>query len=242
MAFIVIFILALAVIIGWWLSKQRLASKPWLEEDALVDGPALSDAGPSRGTTAKLGLGVFLAVVGSLFALFLSAYSMRSGLGDWRPIPVPRLLWLNTCVLVFSSIALQYAHATARRGALDDARTGLMAGGVSALAFLAGQLAAWQQLAAAGYFLASNPANTFFYLLTAVHGLHLAGGLVALGGATVKMHRGAAADQVRLSIDLCAIYWHFLLLIWLLLFGLLLIEANEALADFILRCKSLILG
>jgi cytochrome c oxidase subunit 3 len=203
----------------------------------------LTDSRASSVDTAKVGLGVFLAVVTSLFALFFSAYSMRSSLGDWRPLPVPSLLWLNTGVLVFSSLALQYARGAARRGDVGDVQTGLLAGGVSALAFIAGQLLAWQQLSDAGYFLVANPANTFFYLLTAVHGLHLVGGLVALGRATAKVRRGdASLDGVRLSVDLCAIYWHFLFLVWLLLFALLLIESNATLAEFIIRCKSLIFG
>ena len=101
-------------------------------------------------------------------------------------------------------------------------RDALLAGGVLALAFLAGQLLAWRQLDAAGYFLASNPANSFFYLLTAVHGLHVLGGLVALARATAKVWRGRDVDQVRLSVELCAIYWHFLLFVWLVLFALLL--------------------
>jgi cytochrome c oxidase subunit III len=237
--FVLIFVIALAVVIGWWLSKQRLFSKPWLEEGVILEGAGVGGA-PTPGNTAKVGLGVFLAVVTSLFALFLSAYTMRAGLGDWRPIPVPNLLWLNTAVLVFSSIALQYAVVAARRDAVADVNTGLYAGGISALAFIAGQLVAWQQLAAAGYFLASNPANTFFYLLTAVHGLHLIGGVVALARAIAKARRGVAIDDLRVSVSLCAIYWHFLLLIWFLLFALLLVEANSTLADFILRCKSLI--
>ena len=239
MAFVLIFVIALAVVVGWWLSKQRLFSKPWLEEGVILEGAGVVGT-PTPGNTAKVGLGVFLAVVTSLFALFLSAYTMRAALGDWRPVPVPNLLWLNTVVLVFSSIALQYAVVAARRDALADVNTGLLAGGISALAFIAGQLVAWQQLAAAGYFLASNPANTFFYLLTAVHGLHLIGGVVALARAILKARRGVAIDELRVSVSLCAIYWHFLLLIWLLLFALLLAEANATLADFILRCKSLI--
>lgn len=235
MVFLLIFIVALAAVIGWWLSKQRLLSKPWLEAGAAGE---LAGTGASNLPAAKIGLGVFLAVVTSLFALFLSAYSLRSSLGDWRPLPVPSLLWLNTGVLVFSSIALQYARNSARRGDLGDVQTGLLAGGISALAFVAGQLLAWQQLTDAGYFLATNPANTFFYLLTAVHGLHLLGGLVALGRAAVKVGRGRASlDGVSLSVDLCAIYWHFLLLVWLLMFGLLLIESNATLADFIIRCR-----
>jgi cytochrome c oxidase subunit 3 len=104
---------------------------------------------------------------------------------------------------------------------MDSVIVGLCAGGASAITFLVGQLLAWQQLSVAGYFVASNPANSFFYLITATHGLHLMGGLVALGRTTAKVWRGAEMTQVRLSVELCAIYWHFLLLVWLVLLGLL---------------------
>jgi len=215
---IILFMAGIAAIAGWWLSQQRLASKPWLEEGVLVDfrGDNASSLPP-----AKIGLGVFLAVVGSLFALFISAYSMRMGMVDWRALPVPKLLWFNTGVLITSSIALQWAYMAARRNDMDSVIIGLLAGAASAVIFLVGQLLAWQQLKVAGYFVASNPANSFFYLITAVHGLHLMGGLVALGRTTAKVWRGAEMIQVRLSVELCAIYWHFLLLVWLVLLGLL---------------------
>ena len=218
MSAIILFMAGIAAIAGWWLSQQRLAAKPWLEEGVMVD---LREERTSSLPPAKIGLGVFLAVVGSLFALFISAYSMRMNMVDWRTLPVPALLWFNTGVLVMSSIALQWAQMAARRNDMDVALVGLLAGGVSAFMFLAGQLLAWQQLNAAGYFLASNPANSFFYLITAVHGLHLMGGLVGLGRTTAKVLRGAEASQIRLSVELCTIYWHFLLLVWLVLLGLL---------------------
>ena len=218
MSAIILFMAGIAAIAGWWLSQQRLASKPWLEEGVLVDfrGDNASSLPP-----AKIGLGVFLAVVGSLFALFISAYSMRMSMVDWRALPVPKLLWFNTGVLITSSIALQWAYMAARRNDMDGVIIGLLAGAASAVIFLVGQLLAWQQLKVAGYFVASNPANSFFYLITAVHGLHLMGGLVALGRTTAKVWRGAKMIQVRLSVELCAIYWHFLLLVWLVLLGLL---------------------
>jgi cytochrome c oxidase subunit 3 len=208
----------IAAIAGWWLSQQRLTAKPWLEEGVLVD---LREEGTSSLPAAKIGLGVFLAVVGSLFALFISAYSMRMNLVDWRTLPVPALLWFNTGVLVLSSVALQWAYMAARRDDIDGVIVGLCAGGATAVTFLIGQLLAWRELSIAGYFLASNPANSFFYLITAVHGLHLTGGLVALGRTTAKVLRGAAAAQIRLSVELCTIYWHFLLVVWLVLLGLL---------------------
>jgi len=215
---IILFMAVIAVIVGWWLSQQRLTAKPWLEQGVTVD---LREEGTSSLPAAKIGLGVFLAVVGSLFALFISAYSMRMNMVDWRALPMPSLLWFNTAVLVLSSVALQWAHMAARRNDIDGVIVGLCAGGVSAVTFLIGQLLAWRELSVAGYFLASNPANSFFYLITAVHGLHLMGGLVALGRTTAKVWHGVALTQVRLSVELCAIYWHFLLLVWLVLLGLL---------------------
>jgi len=218
MSVIILFMAGIAAIAGWWLSQQRLTAKPWLEEGLSVD---LREESTSFLPPAKIGLGVFLAVVGSLFALFISAYSMRMNMVDWRALPMPRLLWFNTAVLVLSSVALQWAHMAARRDDIDGVIAGLCAGGASAVIFLLGQLLAWRELSVAGYFLASNPANSFFYLITAVHGMHLMGGLVALGRTTAKVWRGVAVTQLRLSVELCAIYWHFLLLVWLVLLGLL---------------------
>jgi cytochrome c oxidase subunit 3 len=215
----ILFLAAVAGIAFWWLAQQGLTTKPWLEEGVAGDLPGAST--PSL-PAAKLGLCVFLAVAGSLFALFISAYLMRRHMMDWSPLPVPRVLWLNTGVLALSSAALEWARRAERRGRPDGARAGLVAGGVLALVFVAGQLLAWRQLAAAGYLLAANPANSFFYLVTAVHGLHVLGGLVALGVTTARAWRHDAAGRLRLGIDLCALYWHFLLVAWLALLMLLL--------------------
>ena len=233
MSAIILFMAGIAAIAGWWLSQQRLAAKPWLEEGVMVD---LREEGTLPLPPAKIGLGVFLAVVGSLFALFISAYSMRMNMVDWRALPMPRLLWFNTAVLVLSSVALQWAHMAARRDDMDSVIVGLGAGGASAVTFLIGQLLAWRQLSGAGYFLASNPANSFFYLITAVHGLHLAGGLVAVGRTTARVCDGVALTKVRLSVELCAIYWHFLLLVWLVLLGLLTGWTD----DFVDICRRLL--
>lgn len=199
---------------------RQLTEKPWVAAQVRVDD--LHSGGEFSLPTATLGLRVFLAVVTVLFSLLVAAYTARMEVSDWRPLPVPWLLWLNTAVLILSSVALQWARVGARRGQIDGVRDGLLAGGVCAFAFLAGQLLAWQQLAAGGYFAATNPAIAFFYLITALHGLHLLGGLVAWGRTTAKLWHGFGPAQMRLSVELCAVYWHFLLLLWLVLFGLLL--------------------
>ncbi len=199
---------------------HQLTEKPWVTaQGTVVD---LHDGRASSLPTVKLGLRVFLAVVTVLFSLLVAAYLDRMALADWRPLPEPWLLWPNTVMLILSSVALQWARVAANRGQIDGVRAGLLAGGIFAFAFLVGQFLAWQQLAALGYFAATNPANAFFYVITALHGLHLLGGLVAWGRTTAKVRRGFEVDQVRLSVELCAVYWHFLLLVWLVLFALLL--------------------
>jgi len=208
----------MAVVVGWLL-RQTLNVKPWVSQRsvATVDGD-----GALQSPTVKVGLWVFLAVATSLFALLISAYHMRMMEADWTRLPLPKVLWLNTAVLILSSLAMHWTLAAARRGQIDGVRTGLIAAGIFAFSFLAGQLWAWQQMDASGYFLTANPAYSFFYLLTAVHGLHLLGGLWVWGRTTVKVLRGAEVAKVRLSVELCTLYWHYLLLVWLVLFAVLL--------------------
>jgi cytochrome c oxidase subunit 3 len=212
----------LAGVVVWGLLARKLTAKPWERSVA----PEEIEAGSTAGLPpAKIGLWVLLAVVTSLFGLFISAYWMRMehAHGDWTPLAVPRQLWLNTALLVLSSAAMEWARGAARRARMDRLRMGLTAGGVLAWAFLAGQLLAWRQLSASGYFVASNPAVAFFYLLTAVHGLHLLGGLFVWGKTVIRMARpGVELVDLRLSVELCTVYWHYLLLVWLVLFAVLL--------------------
>ncbi len=233
-----LFMAVIAAISGWWLSQQRLTAKPWLEQGALGEFPG---TGASLLPAAKIGLGVFLAVVGALFALLISAYFIRMDIGaldivDRVRMPAPDILWLNTGALVLSSVALQWAWVGIRHGQPDEVRGDLVAAAIFALAFVAGQLLVWRQLMQGGYFLASSPANAFFYLLTGAHALHIVGGLAALGRSIARVWRGAAVEQVRQGIELCAIYWHFLLLVWLILFCLVMGWAD----DFVDICRAFI--
>jgi cytochrome c oxidase subunit 3 len=135
---------------------------------------------------------------------------------------VPKVLWLNSVVLILASVAMQRTRTAARRGQPDRVKSGMIAAGVLTFGFLAGQLWAWQQMDAAGYFLAANPAYSFFFLLTAVHGLHLLGGLWVWARTTARVLRGAEAEAIRLSVELCTVYWHYLLAVWVVLFAVLL--------------------
>jgi cytochrome c oxidase subunit 3 len=218
----VAFVALLAGVVVWALLARRLTAKPW-ETSGVPD--ELEAGSAAKLPPAKIGLLILLAVITSLFGLFISAYWMRMehAHGDWNPLAVPRLLWLNTGLLMLSSAGMQWARAAAKRGQADRVRIALLAGGMLAWAFLAGQLVAWRQLNASGYFLASNPAVAFFYLLTGVHGLHLLGGLFVWGKTVARMARpGVELVDLRLSVELCTVYWHYLLLVWLVLFAVLL--------------------
>ena len=221
MSLSVAFVALLAGVVVWGLLARRLTAKPWERSVS----PEEIEAGSTAGLPpAKIGLWAFLAVVTSLFGLFISAYWMRMehAHGDWNPLAVPRQLWVNTALLILSSAAMQWARGAASHAQADRVRAGLIAGGVFAWAFLAGQLLAWRQLNASG-FMVNNPAVAFFYLLTAVHGLHLLGGLLVWGKTVVKMTRpGVELVDLRLSVELCTVYWHYLLLVWLVLFAVLL--------------------
>lgn len=219
MTFALVFLAVIMATIISWLLRQTLNTQPWETGDPLENEPG---RGVVRIEPAKVGLISFIAVVTSLFALFLSAYLMRMKLADWNPLTEPKLLWLNTGLLVLASIAFQLTRGAAKRGQLLTVKSGLIAGGICTTLFLLGQLAAWQQLNASGYFMSSNPANSFFYLLTALHGLHLLGGMWVWGRTTTRVLTGADAQSVRLSVELCTVYWHYLLLVWIGLFALLL--------------------
>ncbi len=232
MSVILVFLLVVLGFAGWWLAQQRLTSKPWLEVGPdPVGGPQLTDR-----PTEKIALGIFLAVVGALFALFASAYFMRMEFVDWRPMPLPRIVWLNTGMLVLASIALECARSAVSQDDMDTTRLSFATAAVATIGFLGGQLTAWRELTAAGYFLTGNPANSFFYLLTGLHGLHILGGLVALARAAPGAWGVRPPGNLRLRLDLCATYWHFLLLVWL---GLVVLLTGWA-GDFVKICGQLL--
>jgi len=199
-------------------------AKPWTADQGRLDDLYAGNA--SSGHAKKLALRVFLAVVAVLFFLLVTAYGGRMAYEDWRPAPQVNLLWANTLVLILSSVALQWAQYSVRHGQMDAMRVGLLAGGALTVVFLFGQILAWRQLATMVHFEVTNPAIAFFYLITGLHGLHLLGGLVAWGRTVGKVWGDFDVAKVRQSVELCAVYWHFLLLVWLVLFGLLFTGNN----------------
>ncbi len=173
--------------------------------------------------TYLLGMWFALIAIVMLFAGFTSAMVVRRGFSfDWVSIAMPRLLWVNTGVLLASSLSLEFSRRSLTRNAAADFSRWLAVTVVLGVAFLGGQLVVWRQLAARGVYLATNPSSSFFYVLTAAHGVHLLGGILALGYVAFCAGRIARGSKRRTALDVTAIYWHFMDVLWIYIFILLI--------------------
>jgi cytochrome c oxidase subunit III len=164
------------------------------------------------------GLFVLLAASTMVFAALTSAFVVRRGLSDdWASMPKPTLLWVNTVVLLASSVVLDFSRRALKKG--DRGRFNLWwsAGTALGILFLIGQAMVWRQLKDAGVFISTNPSSSFFYVLTASHAFHLLGGVTALVYVDVQALRLRLGPAKRTAIDVSAIFWHFLDGIWLYL-------------------------
>jgi len=169
--------------------------------------------------TCSIGLWVFIGVATTLFSLFIAAYVMRLANADASAIAMPWQLALSSSWLLLSSLLLQGAAHATLSGRPEGGRVWLAAAGGCALAFLAAQGWAWQALLAQQVSPTGNPAASFFYVLTALHALHLAGGLAGWSLAARAAWREREPAVAAWRIALCARYWHFLLLVWLALYA-----------------------
>jgi cytochrome c oxidase subunit 3 len=200
---------------------RLLGEKSWERSAQTAAGYIAETAAEGRQAPQKIALLFFLGVVAVMFGLFITAYFVRMELPDWRPLPTLPLLWFNTALLFAASIVLQCLHARLRVGNAQHLYSFMALGAVLTLGFVCGQWQVWQQLRAGGFVMYANPASAFFYLLTGIHALHLLGGLYVWLRAALRMWRRQSATAIALSVELCALYWHFLLLVWLLLFALM---------------------
>ena len=205
-------------------------------DDAVADRPRTADGGPPglHGSVpeggdgsgdvhtdpVRFGLWAFLGTVSMLFIGFTSAYVLRRSSADWRPLAAPRLLWLNTAALLASSVCLEMARRRLRGWDLPATQRWVQATGVLGALFLAGQLGAWRSLASQGFYLATNPHSSFFYVLTGLHAVHLLGGLAWFGVVLAGVRRLAYTPGSD-ALGLFATYWHFLAALWLYLLFLL---------------------
>src|SRR5262249_42185280 len=170
------------------------------------------------------GLMVLLAAVTMFFAALTSAFVVRRGLSnDWQHIELPHVLWLNTAILLVSSVVLEFARRALKSGQRESFNRLWTAGSALGVCFLLGQYIAWRQLSAQGIYLATNPSGSFFYVLTAAHAVHLIGGVLALLYVSAGALRLRLGPGKRTAVDVSAMYWHFLDGLWMYLLVLFLL-------------------
>ena len=182
------------------------------------------------GAPARTGIWVALAAIAMSFAAFTSALYVREGAAtDWHHIPLPSILWFNTIALIASSVTLEIArHRVAAYMRGKEVNRSLPMFWLNStlflgLVFVVGQYLAWLKLRSEGLFLATNPNSSFFYVLTAVHAIHVLGGLGGLSRVIVKFAHPALSLR-RSTMDATSYYWHFMGILWLYLLFVLWIK------------------
>jgi len=164
------------------------------------------------------GLFVLLAASTMVFAALTSAFVVRRGLSDdWASMHKPPILWVNTVVLLASSVVLDRSRHALKAGNRSQFNFWWTAATAMGILFLAGQAWAWHELKDAGVYISSNPSSSFFYVLTAAHAFHLLGGVAALVYVDVQALRLRLGPAKRTAIDVTAVFWHFLDGLWLYL-------------------------
>jgi cytochrome c oxidase subunit 3 len=174
----------------------------------------------------RIGMWVGLASILMLFMALTSAYILRKTRGlnevhDWAPLELPGLLWATTGVLIASSVTIEVARRALRRNDYKRFNNWILLTTVLGVLFLVGQFVAWRGLAAQGIYVNTNPHSSFFYLLTSLHGVHLLGGLIALAYVTAAAFRLRIGFKRRNTVEVTALYWHFMDALWVYLFALL---------------------
>jgi cytochrome c oxidase subunit III len=205
--------------------------------------PRHASATLSAAQTSETGIWVIIAAIFMCFSALVSAMIVREGAApDWRHFHLPWILYLNTLILLASSVTLEFsrrriAHncgSSAVSGSGEDrgrAKTGLRGQDsfwlcftlALGLIFVVGQYLAWRNLAAQGLFLATSPSSSFFYLLTAFHGVHLIGGIAGLCYILRRLNR-IGRLETRNAFAAASLYWHFMDGLWVYLLLVLAIR------------------
>jgi cytochrome c oxidase subunit III len=183
-----------------------------------------SSSKTARDEASRSGIWITIFAISMSFAAFTSAMIVRQGSGnDWSHIAMPSILFWNTLVLLLSSAGYEFWRRSSRLSASSD--SSLPSAGISwlivtlALGFLfvAGQYVAWKQLRAAGLFLSTSPNSSFYYVITAMHALHVLAGMAALIYLLVRLT--SSPSKLRTStVESTRVYWHFMGILWLFLF------------------------
>ena len=173
---------------------------------------------PRRFSTA---IAIAMVSILMFFMALASAFLvLHHGSKVWVAVQLPRILWINTAILLGSSFTLERARLRLSLGDVPGFRKLWLLTTMMGFLFVAGQLVAWRQLVGQGVYIASNQASSFFYIFTGAHGVHLLGGVAAL--LFVLLHNFEKSQvPASLAAEITSYYWHFMDGLWIFLFALL---------------------
>jgi len=172
----------------------------------------------------KFALWLFIVTVVMIFAAFTSAYIVRRSEGNWLDFELPPLFWTTAGIILASSISMHWAYISAKRDQIVQLRAALLVTLGLGIAFLVGQFMAWGALVDIEVFFVGNPAGSFVYVLSGVHGLHIISALIFLIVVVIKAFRYRVHSKQMDTMEMCVTYWHFLDGLWLYLFLFLLLN------------------
>lgn len=191
------------------------------EDYKLVDTPVEQ---PLSMHPKKFALWLFIVTVVMIFAAFTSAHIVRQADGDWLIYDIPSMLWYTSGIILLSSVFMQWAYIAAKKDKLEQVKIALTITTALGIVFLFGQLKAWDQLVDAGVFFVGNPAGSFMYIFTGIHGVHLISGVIYLIYMLISSFRYKVHSKNMLNMEMSATWWHFLGGLWIYLFIFLLLN------------------
>jgi len=170
----------------------------------------------------KFALWLFIVSVVMIFAGLTSAFIVRQAEGNWLDFELPRIFWVNSAVIVLSSLTMHWAYLAAKKDQLDQLKLALGITTALGFAFLAGQWYSWVALVDMDVYFVGNPAGSFLYVLTGLHAIHLISGVIFMIIVLISSFRYKIHSKRMTTLEMCATYWHFLGALWLYLFVFLL--------------------
>jgi cytochrome c oxidase subunit 3 len=187
----------------------------------------IEEAEPQPSNKIRIAMWFLLLVVLMTFGGLISAYIVIStnGVMEWQPFALPVQIWVSTVLILASSVTYKIAQSALDRDNQEKSKTWFLATTVFGGMFIASQLLAWFELVRRGVYVQSNPYAGFFYILTAVHALHVIGGIIALGSIVLRTWRKTSSDveltKRKQISNAVGWYWHFMDGLWLVLLFLL---------------------
>lgn len=191
-------------------------------ESELISKPLESK--PLGMNPLKFALWLFIVSFVMVFASLTSAYIVKRSDGNWLEFELPQMFTTTTILLLISSITMHFSLISAKKDNLNAMKVGLLLTLGLGIAFLYGQIQAWDQLVSMKIFLVGNPAGSFIYILSGLHGVHIIGGLVFVLIVLGLAFNNQVHQKKILWIEMCTTFWHFLDVLWLYLFFFLILN------------------